>query len=101
MRVVGCEEGAHPCVDPIEQPKTAARLRAAGFDEAAFAAVRSNYAGIRKVLDGLGLDAVDFIFADLGCSSMQFDDPSRNWAAHTLPASTPPTFSPRSSNGAG
>ena len=70
-------------VDPIEQPKTAARLRAAGFDETAFVAVRSNYAGIRKVLDDQGLRAVDFIFADLGCSSMQFDDPSRGFTFKT------------------
>ena len=67
-------------VDPIEQPKTEARLRALGFCEESFVAVRSNYAGIRKVLDGLGLEAVDFIFADLGCSSMQFDDPSRGFS---------------------
>ncbi|MEK7953851.1 16S rRNA (cytosine(1402)-N(4))-methyltransferase RsmH [Luteolibacter soli] len=66
-------------VDPLEQPKTEARLRAAGFGEEAFTAVRSNYAGIRKVLDGLGLEAVDFIFADLGCSSMQFDNPARGF----------------------
>jgi 16S rRNA (cytosine1402-N4)-methyltransferase len=66
-------------LDPIEQPKTMARLRAAGYDETAFLAVHSNYAGIRKVLDGQGIEAVDFIFADLGCSSMQFDDPSRGF----------------------
>ncbi|HEY1122135.1 MAG TPA: 16S rRNA (cytosine(1402)-N(4))-methyltransferase RsmH, partial [Haloferula sp.] len=70
-------------VDPIEQPKTEGRLRAAGFGEEAFTAVRSNYAGIRKVLDGLGLEAVDFIFADLGCSSMQFDDPTRGFTFKT------------------
>jgi 16S rRNA (cytosine1402-N4)-methyltransferase len=70
-------------VDPIEQPKTEARLRALGFGEESFVAVRSNYAGIRKVLDGLGLEAVDFIFADLGCSSMQFDDPSRGFSFKT------------------
>ncbi|MCW1883518.1 16S rRNA (cytosine(1402)-N(4))-methyltransferase RsmH [Luteolibacter flavescens] len=66
-------------VDPIEQPKTTARLQAAGYGADAFTAVRSNYAGIRKVLDGLGLEAVDFIFADLGCSSMQFDNPARGF----------------------
>ncbi|TAE73221.1 MAG: 16S rRNA (cytosine(1402)-N(4))-methyltransferase [Verrucomicrobia bacterium] len=70
-------------VDPIEQPKTEARLRALGHGEDAFVAVRSNYAGIRKVLDGMGWDAVDFVFADLGCSSMQFDDPSRGFSFKT------------------
>jgi 16S rRNA (cytosine1402-N4)-methyltransferase len=70
-------------VDPIEQPKTEARLRALGHGEGSFVAVRSNYAGIRKVLDGLGIEAVDFIFADLGCSSMQFDDPARGFSFKT------------------
>jgi 16S rRNA (cytosine1402-N4)-methyltransferase len=63
--------------DPIELPKTERRIRLAGFGENAFEAVRSNYAGIAKVLDGR---KVDFIFADLGCSSMQFDDPSRGFS---------------------
>lgn len=66
-------------VDPIEQPKTEERIRALGFGEESFLAVRSNYAGVRKVLDGLGLATVDFVFADLGCSSMQIDDPSRGF----------------------
>jgi 16S rRNA (cytosine1402-N4)-methyltransferase len=63
--------------DPIELPKTEQRLRLAGFGEDAFEAVRSNYAGIAKALSGR---KVDFIFADLGCSSMQFDDPSRGFS---------------------
>lgn len=63
--------------DPIELPKTEARIRNAGFSECQFEARRSNYAGIAKVLDG---EMVDFIFADLGCSSMQFDDPSRGFS---------------------
>ena len=66
-------------VDPIEQPKTLARLRQAGFGEDCFEAVRSNYAGIGKVLSQRGIAAVDFIFADLGCSSMQIDDPKRGF----------------------
>jgi 16S rRNA (cytosine1402-N4)-methyltransferase len=66
-------------VDPIEQPRTLKRLRGLGFAEDAFTAVQSNYAGIRKVLDEQGRTAVDFIFADLGCSSMQVDDPERGF----------------------
>ena len=66
-------------IDPIEQPKTEARLREAGFGEDVFQAVHSNYAGISKVLIQQSLDAVDFIFADLGCSSMQIDDPRRGF----------------------
>lgn len=70
-------------VDPIEQPKAEARLRRLGYGEESFVAVRSNYAGIRKVLDARGIPAVDFVFADLGCSSMQFDDPSRGFSYKT------------------
>jgi 16S rRNA (cytosine1402-N4)-methyltransferase len=70
-------------VDPIEQPRTEARLRAMGYGEEVFEAVRSNYAGIAKVIATRGLDGVDFIYADLGCSSMQFDDPSRGFSFKT------------------
>jgi len=67
-------------VDPCELPKTEARLRAAGFGPDAFTAVRSNYAGIGKALAGCSLAAADFVFADLGCSSMQLDDPARGFS---------------------
>lgn len=66
-------------VDPIEQPKTIARLRAAGWGEEVFTPVRSNFAGLPKVLAQLGLPGVDAILADLGVSSMQIDDPSRGF----------------------
>ena len=66
--------------DPIELPKTEQRLRQAGYGAESFEAVRSNYAGIAKVLGARGIAGVDFIFADLGCSSMQFDDPSRGFS---------------------
>jgi 16S rRNA (cytosine1402-N4)-methyltransferase len=66
-------------VDPIEQPKTIERLRHAGYGPDCFEAVLSNYAGIGKVLGQRGIPTVDFIFADLGCSSMQIDDPSRGF----------------------
>jgi 16S rRNA (cytosine1402-N4)-methyltransferase len=64
-------------VDPLVLPKTEARIRELGYGEEAFEAVRSNYAGLSKVLAGV---PVDFIFADLGCSSMQFDDPTRGFS---------------------
>lgn len=70
-------------MDPLELPKTEARLRALGYGADRFEAVRSNYAGIAKVLTGRGLAPVDFIFADLGCSSMQLDDPSRGFSFKT------------------
>ena len=66
--------------DPVELPKTEARLREAGHGPDTFAAVRSNYAGIAKALASIGMAAVDFVFADLGCSSMQFDDPARGFS---------------------
>lgn len=72
-RVIGLD------VDPLEQPKTIARLRAAGWGEDVFTAVRSNFAGLPKVLATLGLDGVDVLLADLGVSSMQIDDPARGF----------------------
>ncbi|MEI6653250.1 MAG: 16S rRNA (cytosine(1402)-N(4))-methyltransferase RsmH [Verrucomicrobiota bacterium] len=67
-------------VDPVELPKTAARLRALGHDENVFEALRSNYAGIAKVLAARDIGGVDFVLADLGCSSMQLDDPLRGFS---------------------
>ncbi|MEY5020341.1 MAG: rRNA ((1402)-N(4))-methyltransferase RsmH, partial [Verrucomicrobiota bacterium] len=65
--------------DPIELPKTERRLKEMGFGAESFVAVRSNYAGIAKILSERNVLA-DFVFADLGCSSMQFDDPSRGFS---------------------
>lgn len=65
--------------DPIELPKTVRRLRDMGFGSDCFMAIRSNYAGVAKLLADRGMLA-DFVFADLGCSSMQFDDPSRGFS---------------------
>ena len=66
--------------DAFELPKTMERLRAAGFGEAAFQAVRSNFAGLPKVLASLNIEAVDAVFADLGVSSMQLDNPERGFS---------------------
>lgn len=70
-------------VDPVEHPKTTARLRAAGWGEECFTAVRSNFAGLPKVLARLELDGVDAVLADLGVSSMQLDDPARGFTFKT------------------
>ncbi|KAB2638525.1 MAG: 16S rRNA (cytosine(1402)-N(4))-methyltransferase RsmH [Verrucomicrobia bacterium] len=70
-------------VDPLEMPKTVARLRALGFAASVFEALRCNYAGLAKVLAERGIDGVDFVFADLGCSSMQLDDPARGFSFKT------------------
>lgn len=66
--------------DPIELPKTETRLRAAGFGPEIFTTVRSNFAGLPKVLAGLNLSGADCILADLGVSSMQIDDPLRGFS---------------------
>jgi len=70
-------------VDPIEQPKTTARLREAGWDEKVFASVRSNFAGLPKVLAQCAPEGADAILADLGVSSMQLDDPARGFTFKT------------------
>ena len=62
-------------VDPIELPKTEARLAGEGFT-----AHRSNFAGLPKVLAGEQLAGADVILADLGVSSMQIDDPARGFS---------------------
>ena len=66
--------------DPIELPKTEARLRALGFGPETFTAHRSNYAGLQQVLAANGITGVDLLLADLGVSSMQLDDPSRGFS---------------------
>ena len=67
--------------DPLELPRTEARLRALGFGPETFAAHRSNFAGLPKVLAAEGLmGGVDLILADLGVSSMQLDDPARGFS---------------------
>jgi 16S rRNA (cytosine1402-N4)-methyltransferase len=69
--------------DPIELPKTEARLRAAGFGLERFTAVRSNFAGLPQALAGLNVAGADCILADLGVSSMQIDDPARGFSVKT------------------
>jgi 16S rRNA (cytosine1402-N4)-methyltransferase len=67
--------------DPIELPKTEARLLRLGFGDAALLVRRTNFAGVRAAIDAVGWhDGVDFLFADLGVSSMQIDDPSRGFS---------------------
>ena len=70
-------------VDPIEQPRTEKRLREAGFGPETFTVCHSNFAGIQKVLAKEQIEGVDMVLADLGCSSMQFDDPSRGFSFKT------------------
>ncbi len=66
--------------DPIELPKTEARLRALGFGPEVFTTHRTNFAGLAQVLAQAGLTGVDLVLADLGVSSMQIDDPARGFS---------------------
>ncbi|MGQ9649924.1 MAG: 16S rRNA (cytosine(1402)-N(4))-methyltransferase RsmH [Phycisphaerae bacterium] len=66
-------------VDERELERTRQRLAEAGFgNNVRFH--RSNFAGIGKTLMMEQLDGYDVIFADLGVSSMQVDDPSRGFS---------------------
>jgi len=67
-RVIGFD------VDAGELERTRSRLEAAGLP---ISVHHANFAGIAKVMGLEGLDGYDIIFADLGVSSMQIDDPSR------------------------
>lgn len=66
--------------DPVELPKTEARLRALGFDENVFTAHRSNFAGLPQILAAQNFSGANLILADLGVSSMQIDDPARGFS---------------------
>lgn len=66
--------------DPLEIVRTEARLRATCPPEA-LVIRRMNFAGLRRALDEQGWhDGADVILADLGCSSMQFDNPARGFS---------------------
>lgn len=64
-------------VDPLELPKTEARLRAEGFGEDALEVRRMNFGGLAGLLPQTG--PFDLVLADLGLSSMQIDNPARGF----------------------
>jgi len=66
--------------DPLQLPKTEARLRALGFDETVFTAHRSNFAGLPQIFAAQNISGADVILADLGLSSMQIDEPARGFS---------------------
>jgi 16S rRNA (cytosine1402-N4)-methyltransferase len=67
-------------VDPVELPKTEARLRALGYGTETFSVHHSNFAGLAQILVQAGFPGADVILADLGVSSMQLDDPLRGFS---------------------
>jgi 16S rRNA (cytosine1402-N4)-methyltransferase len=67
-------------VDPVEQPRTEARLRALGFGPETLRIRRSNFAGLPAALAAEALPGADGILADLGVSSMQIDTPARGFS---------------------
>ncbi len=73
-RLVGLDQ------DPLELPKTEARLRALGFPPESLAVHRMNYAGLHALL---AEERADAVLADLGLSSMQIDDPARGFTFKT------------------
>lgn len=67
--------------DPIEIEKTEARLRARGYPEETLRVQRMNFAALRRVItEAEWTDGADLILADLGVSSMQFDNPARGFS---------------------
>lgn len=72
--------------DPIELPKTEARLRALDHPEEALVVRRMNYAGVAQFIAAESPGGADLLLADLGVSSMQIDDPARGF---TLKANGP------------
>lgn len=68
-------------IDPIELPKTKARLEKAGFTEKILTTNLINFSDVDMVLTEN--EKFDFVLADLGVSSMQIDNPERGFSFKT------------------
>lgn len=68
-------------IDPIELPKTRARLQEQGFGPEILTIKQLNFRDIDQVLPESG--PLNFVLADLGVSSMQIDNPERGFSYKT------------------
>ena len=66
-------------VDPLELPRTEARLRGLGFTAAMLTVRRMNFSRLSELLPETG-GGFDVVLADLGVSSMQIDNPQRGFS---------------------
>ena len=69
-------------VDPIELPRTEARLRGLGFTANELILRRINFSELASLLPEAG-GGFDMVLADLGVSSMQIDNPARGFSFKT------------------
>ena len=80
-KMLECLKGeGHICaldVDPVEMPKTKARLAAMGSGDDILTVIEQNFANIDLVAEEYG--KFNFVLADLGVSSMQIDNPERGF----------------------
>jgi 16S rRNA (cytosine1402-N4)-methyltransferase len=66
--------------DPIELPRTEARLRSLGFPPESIVLRHMNFAALPRLLATEAPEGADVLLADLGLSSMQIDDPARGFS---------------------
>jgi 16S rRNA (cytosine1402-N4)-methyltransferase len=65
--------------DPLELARTQARLERVAAPGTALECVHSNYAAVASVVLSREPEGAHAVLADLGCSSMQLDDPGRGF----------------------
>lgn len=68
-------------VDPLELPRTQARLESLGYGPEILTTRQMNFSSINQIVAESG--PLNFILADLGVSSMQIDNPERGFSFKT------------------